>query len=74
MRPILAAVSLSVLVLGLEGKLAEAETLLRQDLPPEQANASLAYLQAVSPHAADVAAPPAAAPARTWDAVRGAGG
>lgn len=34
------------LVLGLQGKLAEAERLMRQDLPPEQAAANLAYLRA----------------------------
>ncbi len=34
------------LVLGLEGKLDEAERLLRQDLPPDQADANLAWLQA----------------------------
>ena len=34
------------LVLGLEGKMGEAERLLRQDLPPEQADANLAWLQA----------------------------
>ncbi|HEX4096380.1 MAG TPA: tetratricopeptide repeat protein [Caulobacteraceae bacterium] len=41
------------LILGLEGKLAEAEELERQDLPPEQADANLAYLKAASsgPHA-----------------------
>lgn len=34
------------LVLGLQGKMAEAEKLLRQDLPPPIADANLAYLQA----------------------------
>jgi Flp pilus assembly protein TadD len=68
------------LVLGLEGKLTEAETLLRQDQPPEQADASLAYLQAVSPQAAASApakTPAATAPedaAHTWKAIRDAGG
>jgi Flp pilus assembly protein TadD len=33
------------LILGLQGKLAEAERLLRQDLPPEIAAANLAYLK-----------------------------
>jgi Flp pilus assembly protein TadD len=61
------------LVLGLQGKLAEAETLLRQNLPPEQAEANLAYLQAIAPHAA-AQQTQAAPPARTWDAVKGAGG
>ena len=36
------------LILGLEGKLAEAEQLERQDLPPEQADANMAYLRAAS--------------------------
>jgi Flp pilus assembly protein TadD len=40
------------LILGLEGKLAEAETLERQDLPPQLADANMAYLRAASagPH------------------------
>ncbi len=36
------------LVLGLQGKLIEAEQLMREDLPPEVADANLAYLKAVS--------------------------
>jgi Flp pilus assembly protein TadD len=60
------------LVLGLQGKLAEAEALLRQNLPPEQAEANLAYLQAISSH--EPAASPSTTPARSWEAVRGAGG
>jgi Flp pilus assembly protein TadD len=36
------------LILGLEGKLAEAERLERQDLPPELAEANMAYLKAAS--------------------------
>ena len=36
------------LILGLEGKLAEAEQLERQDLPPELADANIAYLRAAS--------------------------
>jgi Flp pilus assembly protein TadD len=35
--------------LGLAGKLAEAEALMRQDLPPEQVAGNLAYLKAQSP-------------------------
>jgi Flp pilus assembly protein TadD len=63
------------LVLGLEGKMDEAERLLRQDLPPEQADADLAWLQANQSHPAG--ATPAKAPAitnRGWDSVRAAGG
>ena len=36
------------LVLGLQGKLAEAEQLIRQDLPPQTAEANLAYLKSAS--------------------------
>jgi Flp pilus assembly protein TadD len=46
------------LVLGLQGKLAEAEQLIRQDLPPEQAEANLAYLRAAAGGAG-----------RSWDQV-----
>jgi Flp pilus assembly protein TadD len=47
------------LVLGLQGKLAEAERLMRQDLPPAKAAANLAYLRA-SPA-------PIASAQRNWD-------
>jgi Flp pilus assembly protein TadD len=62
------------LVLGLEGKLGEAEHRLREDLPPEQADADLAYLKAVSASAG--AANPAAAPSpnRSPAPVKGSGG
>ena len=40
------------LVLGMEGKLTEAEQLMREDLPPEVADANLAYLRALSKGAA----------------------
>ena len=60
------------LVLGLQGKLGEAEKILRENLPPDQANADLAYLQSLKGPAP--AATPTAAPSRTWDAVKGAGG
>lgn len=61
------------LVLGLEGKMPEAEKLLRQDLPPDQADANLAWLQQnlVSHGAAPVTTD---APTRTWDAVKTSGG
>jgi Flp pilus assembly protein TadD len=36
------------LVLGLEGKLTEAEAIERQDLPPELADANMAYLRAAA--------------------------
>ena len=57
------------LVLGIEGKLDEAEKLLREDLPPEQANANLDYLRALT---AKPSAP--AASQRSWRTVKGAGG
>ncbi len=61
------------LVLGLEGKMPEAERLLRQDLPPDQADANLAWLQA---NLVNRGAAPATtdAPTRTWDAVKTSGG
>ena len=42
------------LVLGLQGKLPEAERLQRQDLPPDLADANMAYLKAASTGAAGV--------------------
>lgn len=51
------------LVLGLQGKAAEAEALLRRNLPPDQADANLAWLQART----EAAAP---ATGRTWDSLR----
>ena len=53
------------LVLGLEGKLSEAEALERQDLPPELADANMAYLRAAGsgPHALADAGRTAAGPA-----------
>lgn len=62
------------LVLGLEGKLDEAERLLRQDLPPDQADANLAWLQAnmrVNQPAAATASTDA--PARNWDSLKAGG-
>ena len=55
------------LVLGMEGRMPEAEEILRQDLPPEQANENLAWLKA---HLATAPAPGKPAPAgRTWNSV-----
>ncbi|MDI7775440.1 pilus assembly protein TadD [Asticcacaulis sp. EMRT-3] len=72
------------LVLGLEGQMDQAERLLREDLPPQQADADLAWLhQAVAARGLASAAPPAAAPApaattdapgRSWASVQAAGG
>lgn len=50
------------LVLGLDGRTAEAERLLRDQLPPEQAEANLSWLRRAS----------AASSARTWDALKSA--
>lgn len=69
------------LVLGLEDKMPEAEKLLRQDLPPEVADANLAWLkQAVAarspaPATASPAPTPAVAagPARTWTNLKATG-
>ncbi len=52
------------LVLGMEGKMGEAEQLIREDLPPEQANANIAYLKSLSRPGAGPG------PARSWNAVK----
>jgi len=52
------------LVLGMEGRIDEAERLQRQDLPPQTVSNNLAYLRA----AADPS--PAASRTRTWDSVK----
>ena len=59
------------LVLGLEGKMTEAESLLRRDLPPQQADAALAWLQQAV--AAKAAPASTAAPTRSWDSVKASG-
>jgi Flp pilus assembly protein TadD len=56
------------LVLGLEGRMPEAEQILRRDVPPEQADADLAWLRARMAQAASKTA----APARTWSSLEGA--
>jgi Flp pilus assembly protein TadD len=66
------------LVLGLEGKTAEAEHLMRQDLPPEAADANLAYFKgaagpaAVTPASSSASEPAKSSPlpARTWGSVQ----
>lgn len=50
------------LVLGMEGRIDEAERLERQDLPPQTVSNNLAYLRA--------ATDPSAASTRTWDSVK----
>jgi Flp pilus assembly protein TadD len=59
------------LVLGLEGKMPEAESLLRRDLPPQQADAALAWLQ--NAVAAKAAPASTTAPTRSWDSVKASG-
>ena len=54
------------LVLGMEGRMPEAEEILRQDLPPDQANENLAWLKA---HLATAPAKPAAT-GHTWDSLQ----
>jgi Flp pilus assembly protein TadD len=56
------------LILGVEGKLGEAEKLLREDLPPEQADANLAYFKAVS-SGKDAVQP--GADGHSWNALKG---
>lgn len=56
------------LALGLNGKMGEAEQILRRDLPPEQADSNLAWLQARAEGASQQAA---AAPGRTWTSLQG---
>lgn len=51
------------LVIGLQGRLAEAETIVRADLPPEEAAANAAYLRQMLAHGA--AAPERSAHAKT---------
>jgi len=63
------------LVLGLQGKMPEAESLLRRDLPPQQADAALAWLQQASSGQGTAQAAPTAgaAPVRSWDSVKASG-
>lgn len=58
------------LVLGLEGQMAEAEKLLREDLPPEQAEANLAWLQLNQGKGTIPVKNPVS---RSWDSVKAAG-
>ena len=57
------------MVLGLTGKMGEAEQILRRDLPPEQADSNLAWLNARLAEGAPQAV--AAAPGRTWGSLQG---
>ena len=51
------------LILGLQGRLAEAEALARQDLPPQTVSANLAYLRSATAPAA------AGGAGRSWESV-----
>lgn len=59
------------MILGVQGNLKEAERVLREELPPEQANNNLAYLQAF--HSKPAPAAGSAAPARTWESLKSGG-
>ncbi|MGO4410301.1 MULTISPECIES: tetratricopeptide repeat protein [unclassified Brevundimonas] len=61
------------LALGLQGKTAEAEAILRRDLPPEVADANLRWLAERTAAASAAAAVPVAetGTARTWSSVQG---
>ena len=61
------------LSLGLQGKTAEAEAILRRDLPPEAADANLRWLADRTAAGATPAPAPAetAGSARTWSSVQG---
>jgi Flp pilus assembly protein TadD len=60
------------LVLGMQGRMAEAEKILREDLPPELAEQNLAWLRAHVTTTGVAGAKPA--PARTWGAVAATSG
>lgn len=55
------------LVVGLQGRMSEAEALARQDLPPEMVANNMAWLKAATGQAPPVAG-------RTWESVRAGGG
>jgi Flp pilus assembly protein TadD len=60
------------LSLGLQGKTAEAEAILRRDLPPEAADANLRWLaERTAAATTPVAAAETAGSARTWSSVQG---
>ena len=54
------------LMLGLQGRMPEAEQILRRELPPEQVETNLTWLRTSAS-----SQPTASAGARTWDALRG---
>jgi hypothetical protein len=64
-------------VLGLQGKMGEAEQILRRELPPEQAEQNLQWLRSrntggAAPSGGGTATPaPATDTARTWNSLQG---
>jgi Flp pilus assembly protein TadD len=63
------------LSLGLQGKMGEAEALIRRDLPPEQADATVAWLTQVnySPPRQIQSNPTPSTIVRSWDSLRASG-
>jgi Flp pilus assembly protein TadD len=60
------------LALGLQGKTAEAEAILRRDLPPEAADQNLRWLAArMQPGQSAAAVAEASPTARTWSSLQG---
>ncbi len=61
------------MALGLQGKMGEAEQIIRRDLPPETAERNLDWLRSQAPQATASVAPDAASPAlvRTWSSLQG---
>lgn len=65
------------MVLGLQGKMGEAEQILRRELPPEQAEQNLQWLRSRSTSSAATSGSGAASPspatdtARTWNSLQG---
>lgn len=59
------------LALGLQGKLSEAEQILRRELPPEQAEQNLSWLRARATPTAVAASGPINDTARTWNSLQG---
>ena len=53
------------LMIGLQGRVAEAEAMLRRDLPPEMVEQNLSWLRRTS------STTPSPSSGRTWDALRG---
>ena len=59
------------LVLGLQGKTAEAEQIIRRDLPPEAADRNLQWLNQKAGPAPVASDPSLSGTARTWNSIQG---